>query len=101
MAEMLGHEGHQATTGSAWQTPGDEGAALPVDARAMAKFEHEAAALDVSEAEQLSVWSAAMAERGDAAESQRLANLSAVLYESAKRRRQTAERLERELGQGD
>ena len=97
MAEMLGFEGHQAATGSAGQTPGDEAAALAVEARSRARFEHEAAALDLSEAEQLSAWSAAMAEQGDAAESQRLANISVILYESAKRRRQTAERLEREL----
>ena len=100
MAERVGHEGHPAATGSAGQTLGDEAAALPVEARSRATFEHEAAALDLSEAEQLSAWSAAMAEQGDVAESQRLANRSSILYESAKRRRLTAERLERELEQG-
>lgn len=99
MAEVVGDEGYEPTTRSALQAPVDGEATLPVDAKDMAKFEHEAAALDLSEAEQLAVWSAAMADQGDAAESQRLADNSARLCESANRHRQMAERLEREADQ--
>ncbi len=97
MAEMLGDEGFDDGAGPAWPTSGDAETGLP--ARERAKFEREAAALDVSEAEQLAAWSAALAEQGDAADSQRLASMSARLCESAGRRRQVAERLEREADQ--
>ncbi len=99
MAEMVGHEGCDDTAGSGVPAQGAVEAALPVEAKARAKFERETAALDLSEAEQLSLWSTAMAEQGDASESQRLVDLSARRYESADRHRQTAERLETELGQ--
>lgn len=101
MAETVGHEGCDDTAGSAGRAQGGVEAALPVDAKAKAKFEHEAAALDLSEAEQLALWSTAMAEQGDAAERQRLADLSARRYERADCHRQTAERLESELDQND
>ena len=97
MAEIRGHEGRGDQTAPASQPSGDE---RGLSTRARAKFEHEAAALDLSEAEQLAAWSANMAEQGDATESQRLAEISARLYESANRRRQIAERLENESGDG-
>ncbi|MEO6999627.1 MAG: hypothetical protein ABI112_16220 [Terracoccus sp.] len=105
MAGMLGDEGYEATTRSALQAPldaddADDAPSSDAKAMAMAKFEHEVAALDLSEAEQLATWSAAMAEQGDAAESQRLADHSARLTESAHRHRQRAERLEGEADPG-
>lgn len=68
-------------------------------AEAQAKFEHEAATLDLSDAEQLALWATRMAEQGDAAESERLADLSARRYESADGHQQTAQRLETKLDQ--
>lgn len=99
MAELLGDEGYKATTESASRTPADADAVLPIDAKARAKYEHEVAAFDLSEAEQLAGWAAAMAEQGDAAESRRLADNAARLRASADRHRRGAERLEREPGQ--
>ncbi|MDN5764724.1 MAG: hypothetical protein L0H96_02215 [Humibacillus sp.] len=99
MAELVGDEGYEVTTEGAVRTPGDADAVLPADAKAWAKYEHEVAALDLSEAEQLAAWAAAMAEQGDATESRRLADNSARLRASADRHRRGAEQLEREPGQ--
>lgn len=96
MGEKMGDDGYEATKGSASRNALDGRVVRPADARARAQFEHEVAAFDLSDAEQLAVWSAAMAEQGDATESQRLAAKAARLFESADQHRRTAERLERE-----
>lgn len=99
MVEMVGHDGCDDPARGAGPAQGE--VAIPVDApaEAQAKFEHEVAALDLSEAEQLALWATRMAEQGDAAESQRLADLSARRYQSADGHRQTAQRLETKLDQ--
>ncbi len=96
MGEKVGDDGYEATKVSASRNAVDGGVVRPVGVRATAQFEHEVAALDLSDAEQLAVWSEAMAEQGDVTESQRLAAKAARLCESADQHRRTAERLERQ-----
>lgn len=66
------------------------------NAVAEARFEHEAAVLDLSEAGQAVAQARAHADRGDMLESQAVAELAGQLYDSANRHRERAQRLDPE-----
>jgi len=61
-----------------------------------ARFEYEAAVLDLSEAGQTAARAGTLADRGDVVESQRLAELARQLYDSADRHQERAHRLDPE-----
>lgn len=74
------------------QFPGD--ALDPTGPAARASYEHEAAALDLSEAAQALAQAACLVRQGRIDELQHLTALASRLYESADRHRELAERLE-------
>jgi len=61
---------------------------------AEARFEHEGAVLDLSEAAQAVARAGTLADRGDVVGSQRLADVARQLYDSADRHRERAQRLD-------
>lgn len=68
----------------------------PVGRVAQAKFEHEAAALDLSDAAQAAARSSAAVDRGDLDVSQRLTEMATQLYKSSCCHRDSARRLDSE-----
>ena len=86
-----------------WPEPADEAATVgsartdarePTGREAQARFEREAAALELSEAEQRLVWAERMDRQGDEAESARLTAEAEQLYASADRHHRRAVELE-------
>jgi len=71
-------------------------AASLTDPLVEARFEYEAAVLDLSEAAQAAARAGTLADQGDVGESQRLTELARQLYERAGRHRQQAQHLDPE-----